>query len=100
MLIIQQVVEFILGAFSVSFMLWFLANTLRESRSRYRRHAHPPIAETESWQFKAIKPQVPSTAIRAPRTADKPAPRPQPQIAQHFAPALGQSSRSLRTTNR
>jgi len=100
MLIVQQIVAFVLGAFSVCFMLWFLANTLRDSRSRNRRHAHPPIAESESWQFKAIKPQVPSTAMRAPHTADKAAPRPQHQPAPHFAPALGQSSRSLRSASR
>lgn len=98
MLIVQQTVAFVLGAFSVCFMLWFLANTLRDSRSLHHRRAHTPLAATESRQFSTIKPQVPSTAVRAPRIADKGAPRSQP--VPHFAPALGQSSRSLRTASR
>jgi hypothetical protein len=96
MLIVQQIVAFVLGAFSVCFMLWFLANTLRESTSRYRRQAHPPIAESESWQFKSINPQAPSRPARVVETPPRPAPQPVPAFGRQF----GQTSRFPHTASR
>jgi hypothetical protein len=89
MLIMQQITALILGAFSVSFMLWFLANTLRDSRSLYKRRAHTPIPQSESWQFRTLGPQVPSSSVRVQSNSGKSAPRPEPQ----FAPRFTQSSR-------
>ena len=100
MLNIQQIVGLLLAGFSVTFMLWFLGNLIRESHNRYQRHAHPPVEERDSWRFRAISPQVPSSSVRVPHSSGKGALRPEPDFAPRFAPPLGQSSRSLRTSSR
>jgi hypothetical protein len=89
---LQQIIGLSLAGFSVAFMLWFLGNLIRESRSQYRRQVHQPVEESTSWPMRAFSPQVPSTSTRAPRIADRGAPRPEPQFAQ--------SSRSLRSASR
>ena len=92
MLNVQQIIGLLLAGFSVTFMLWFLGNLIRESRSRYPRHAHPPVEGAESWQFRAISPQVPNSSVRAPHNSGK--------GALHPAPQFVQSSRSLRSASR
>ena len=96
MLIVQQIAGLLLAGFSVSFMIWFLAGTLRESRSRHRRDAHIPVEAADSWQAATFSPQVPSRSVSAQRNPDKGAPRPQPLPA----PQFGQSSRSLHSASR
>ena len=92
MLIVEQIAGLILAGFSVLFMLWFLANTFRESLSRYRRHSRRPAPEMDSRPVRTFSPQVQSNSGRAPHNPDK--------GALHPLPKFGQSSRSLHTSSR
>jgi hypothetical protein len=78
--IVQQIIGLVLGGFAVFFMLWFLGNLIHESRTRYRRHAQPSVAETESWQFRTLGPQVPSSSAGVSSSSSKGALRPLPQF--------------------
>jgi hypothetical protein len=82
MLIVEQIVVFVLGAFSVCFMLWFFANTLRDSRSRSRRRSYPPVEAAESWQARSFSPGAPGTSGPVPSRPARVVPRPQPQFGQ------------------
>jgi hypothetical protein len=89
---------------SVAFLLWFLGNLIRESRAQYRRHAHRPVCEVDTWPVRTFSPQAPSSSVLVPHNAGKSALRPLPQFAPEpapkFAPQFGQSSRSLHSVSR
>jgi hypothetical protein len=92
MVFVQQLAGLILAGFSVLFMLWFLANTIRESLSRYWRHSRRPVPREVFSPVRTFSPQIQSNSGRAPRNPDKGALRPLPQF--------GQSSRSLHSASR
>jgi hypothetical protein len=96
MLIAQQIIGVLLGGFSALFMLWFLANLIRDSRSRSRRRAHPPVEAADSWQARSFRPQAPSTSAPVPSRPERVVPRPEPQ----FGPPFGQSSRTFSGASR
>jgi hypothetical protein len=89
--IAQQITGLILAGFSIYFMLWFLAGTLRDSRTRYRHHVPTPASETESWQFRTVSPQPSSTPVSGPRNSGAGAFRPEPRFGHGLRPVPSSS---------
>jgi len=92
MLIAQQIFGLFLAAFSLAFMLWFLANLIRESRTSHPRHAPRLSEKAETWPVRSLSPQVPALPVRAPHNPDRGGLRP--------VPSLSQGSRVLHTMSR
>jgi hypothetical protein len=81
MLIAQQIFGLFLAGFSGVFMLWFLANLIRESR-RHPRHANLPVEKSASGQASFVSPQVSSRPARVVQTPARPAPQAMPTFGQ------------------
>jgi hypothetical protein len=88
----QQIIGLTLAASSVLFMLWFLQGLIRESRTRYPRHAHPPVNEAVSYPPRTFSPQAPSSSANTPHSPDRGAHATSPQITER--------SRSLHIASR
>jgi hypothetical protein len=88
MLIAEQITALILAAFSLFFMLWFLAGTIHDSANRFQRHARPSSQEADSWPVESFSPPATSPSASSKQTASKAPQRPQPQYAPKFTHSL------------